>query len=216
MNKYFKLLTVLFLTTINANAMDELQIKSESTYLPSYSNRYSFLLGVNPSLPKFSDVTNLTFSYGKKLDDYWLDSNILLTNGVFNKITANNAAATTLTDDQLVGTKSTLITFGVGIGSESQYFQTLLPFENIYETIAADVTYNSFKEKNSTLSFTGFGMLAKFALSKKFSNYYSVGTQFTYNLAVVKRSANYDSESSSARSLTMSNLTVGLDLSFFL
>ena len=216
MKKYFKLLTILFLTTANAYAVDELQLKSESTYLPNFSNRYSVLLGVNPSLPKFSDVTNLTFSYGKKIDSYWLDTNILLTNGVFNKITANNAAATALVDDQLVGSKSTLITFGVGIGRESQYFQTLIPFENIYETIAADVTYNTYNEKTSALSFTGLGMLAKFALSKKFSDYFSVGTQFTYNLAVVKRAANNDTENSSARSLTMSNLTIGLDLSFFL
>ena len=216
MKKYFSALFFLILICSNAYAVEELTLIPETVINPSFTNRYTFLVGVNPSVPKMADVTNFTFSYGKKLEDFWIDSSILFTKGLFGKMTANNSTATTLTDDQLVDTKSTLTTIGLGIGRESHYIQSILAIDGLYEMMATDITYNIFKESTSGLSFTGIGMIAKFALCKKFSDYYSLGTQFTYNLAVVKRSANYDTENSSARSLMMSNLTIGFDLSFYL
>lgn len=211
-----KILFCLVFSLSRAFAVEELVLKSETAYNPTFHNRFSFMAGVNPSVQKASDVTNFNFSYGKKWDDYWLDTNALITNGVFNKITTNNSAATGLTNDQLVDTKSTMTTFGIGIGRETRYGQTLLPFHDIYEFMAANLTYNIFKENTSGKSFTGPGMIAKFSLYKRFSDYFSVGTQLTYNLAVVKRSSENESESSSNRSLTMSYVTVGFDLSFYL
>lgn len=216
MIKYFKILFLLSLVSTQAHAVEEFLLHSEAAFNPSYQNRFSFMVGVNPSLQKASDITNFTFSYGKKLESYWLDTSFLITNGLFNKITTNNPTATGLTNDQLVGTKSSMTTIGVGIGRESHYAQSLLPFNDIYELMAADLTYNIYKESTSGKSFTGPGMIAKFSLYKKFSDYFSAGTQFTYNLAVVKRSSDDNTENSSVRSLTMSYLTVGFDLSFYL
>jgi hypothetical protein len=216
MKKYFKILFFLLLVSSEVHAVEQFVLKSESTFNPTYQNRFSFLLGVNPSIQKARDVTNFTFSYGKKFEDYWLDTNFLITNGIFNKITTNNPTATGLTSDQLVDTKSSMTTIGVGIGRETRYAQTLLPFKDIYELMAANLTYNIYKENTSGKSFTGPGMIAKFSLYKRFSDYFSAGTQFTYNLAVVKRTQDPDTETSSIRSLTMSYLTLGFDLSFYL
>lgn len=216
MKKLNKILFIFILSLNSAMAAEELVINSESTFNPSHTNRFSLLVGVNPSITKAADVTNFTFSYGKKFETYWLDSNLLITNGMFNKITTNNPSATAQTSANLEGTKSTLTTIGVGIGRESRYAQTLLPFKEIYELMAANVTYNLYKETTSGKSFTGPGMIAKFSLYKKFSDYFTAGTQFTYNLAVVKRAQDTDTETSSVRSLTMSYLTVGFDLSFYL
>ena len=210
------ILVLISFLCFNVYAREELVLNSESTYNPTYQNRFSFILGVNPSIKTASDVTNFTFSYGKKFDDFWLDTNLLLTKGAFNKLTTNNQSATGLTSDQLYGTKSNLVTVGVGFGRESRYAQTLLPFSNIFELMAANITYNIYKESTSTKSFSGPGMIAKFSVYKRFSDYCSFGPQFTYSLAVVKRSADFDGEVSSARSLNMSNLTVGFDLSFYL
>lgn len=195
---------------------EELVINSEAAFIPTYHNRFSFMLGLNPNVQKAADVTNFTFSFAKKMEDYWLDTNLFYTSGLFSKLTTNNPSATTLTDEQLADTKSTHLSIGVGIGRETRYTQTLLPISEIYELMAANLTYNIFKEPTSTKSFTGPGMMAKFSVYKKFSDYVSAGTQFTYNLAVVKRAQDFDTESSSASSLTLSYLTIGFDLSFYL
>lgn len=211
------LLAVLSTTLAPTRALgEELVINSEAAFIPSYHNRFSFMLGLNPNVQKAADVTNFTFSFAKKMEDYWLDTNLFYTSGLFSKLTTNNPSATTLSDEQLADTKSTHLSIGVGIGRETRYTQTLLPISEIYELMAANLTYNIFKEPTSTKSFTGPGMMAKFSVYKKFSDYVSAGTQFTYNLAVVKRAQDFDTESSSASSLTLSYLTIGFDLSFYL
>lgn len=211
------LLAILFTSFNPSRAQgEELVINSEAAFIPSYHNRFSFMLGLNPNIQKAADVTNFTFSFAKKMEDYWLDTNLFYTSGLFSKLTTNNPSATTLSDEQLADTKSTHLSIGVGIGRETRYTQTLLPIAEIYELMAANLTYNIFKEPTSTKSFTGPGMMAKFSVYKKFSDYVSAGTQFTYNLAVVKRAQDFDTESSSASSLTLSYLTIGFDLSFYL
>lgn len=139
-----------------------------------------------------------------------------MTSAFFNKISTNNSLATGLDSSLLYNTSTSLTTLGLGIGRETRYAQTLLPFEEIYELMSADLTYNIFNESVSGKSFTGPGLLAKFSLYKKFSDYMSLGTQFTYNLASVKRAAEVDTETSSSRALTLSYLTLGFDLSFYL
>lgn len=216
MKKTFLLFLLLSLISNVAIAREELVINSEAAFIPSHENRLSFLMGLNPSMQKTGDITNLHFAFTKKMDDYWLDSNIILTNGVFSKLTTNNSLSTGLTNEQLIGSKSTHTTIGLGVGRESRYTQTLIPFSDIYELMAANLTYNIFKEPTSTKSFSGPGMMAKFSVYKRFSDYFSVGPQFTYNLAVVKRAQENDLETSSSTSLTVSYLTIGFDLSFYL
>lgn len=215
-----KILLALFfsilLFTNTAMAVEEINLKTESEFIPTYENRFSLNLGMNPSLTKSSDVANFAFSYEKKLDTFWLDTNLLVTSGVFNKISTNNSPATGLTDNQLLDTKSSMITLGAGVARTSQYTKTLIPFNNLYEVIAADITYNVFKEPTSGKSFSGPGILAKFTLNNKFSEYFSAGAQLTYTLATVKRASETDAETSSAKSLTSSYLTVGFDISFYL
>lgn len=193
----------------------ELVLNTESTYNPSYENRFSFMVGVNPSLTKSSDLSNFAFSYAKQLDHFWLDSNVIMTKGLFPEISANNPAATGATNDQLATQQNTLTTIGIGIGRETRYAQTILPFEGIYELIAADLTYNIYKENFSGKSFSGPGLLAKYSVYKRFNDYFSAGAHFNYNLAVVQR-AKENEESSSARSLTLGFLTIGFEISFFL
>ncbi len=220
MIKYFNsfLIFLIFSLLLNQSlqASEEFILRSETNFNPSFHNRFSFLLGVNPSLTKSTDVTNITFSYGKKMEDFWLDTNFLITNGLFSKMTTNNSDATTLLNSKLVDKKSNFISFGVGVARESRYSQNLLPFKDLYELMAADITYNLYKESASTKTFTGPGMIAKFSLLKKFSEYTSLGTHFTYNLAVIKRSQDFATENSSSRSLTLSYMTLGFDFSFYL
>ena len=216
MTKYITLICLIIASANSFAANHELVINQDSSFNPTHENRFSLMMGVNPSLGKATDMTNFTFSYGKKLDNFWIDANASISNGLFRKFSANNAAATGATDVQLEEQKNSLTTIGAGIGRETRYAQTLLPFDDIYELMAANLTYNMYKEDFSGKSFSGPGVLAKFSVYKRFNNYFSAGAHFNYNLAVVKRSQENDTENSSARSLTLGFLTVGVDLSFYL
>ncbi len=204
-----------FVTTY-AHSYEQLVLNNLNEHEPTFTNRYSLMLGVNPSLVHTSNITNFTLSYGKKYDHLWLDTNLLITKGIFRELSENNVRATGATDFQLADQRNFLITAGVGVAIETRYAQTLLPFENIYELVAANITYNYYKEDFSDESFTGPGLIAKFSLYNKINDYVHVGGHFNYNLAVVKRSERFEGESNSARSLTLGFITVGLDLSFYL
>ena len=201
--------------SLNSMAASELVLNTESTFNPSHDNRFSFMLGFNPSLSRAADLSNFAFSYGKQLESFWFDSNVLMTRGLFGEFSANNQPATGATDSQLLTQENTLTTIGVGIGRETRYAQTLLPFDDIYELMAANLTYNMYKEDFSGKSYAGPGLLAKFSVYKKFNEYFSAGAHFNYNLAVVEREKE-NNETTSARSLTLGFLTVGFDLSFYL
>ena len=136
--------------------------------------------------------------------------------GLFKKFSANNPTATGATDTQLEDQQNSLTTIGVGIARETRYAQTLLPLDDIYELMAANLTYNSYKEDFSGKSFSGPGLMAKFSVYKRFGDYFSAGAHFNYNLAVVKRAQDVDTETNSKRSLTLGFLTMGIDLSFYL
>ena len=211
----FSFLSIIF--SLNSQAYEELIVKNDREYQPTFNNRYTFNLGLNPSLQKATDIRNFAFNYASKIQqNYWLDFNLVTSQGLFEKMTTNNPSATQLSDLLLVGATSNHTIFGVGIAIETRYTQTLVPFADIYELIATNLTYNILQEPTSSKSFTGPGVLAKFSVYKRFSDYFSAGTQFTYNLAVVKRAEQFSNESSSAKSLTLSYLTVGFDLSFYL
>lgn len=210
------ILPILFTASITTANSAELILNTDSTFNPTHENRFSFMAGVNPSLTKSGDMSNFTFSYGKKMENYWIDTNFAMNKGLFKKFSANNTKATGATDEQLEEQQNSLTTIGVGIGRETRYAQTLLPFNDIYELMAANLTYNSYKEDFSGKSFSGPGLLAKFSVYKRFNDYFSAGAHFNYNLAVVKRAQDNDTETNSQRSLTLGFLTMGLDLSFYL
>lgn len=216
MKKLFKKCTLLLLVVCSTSLIaEELVLNTESTFNPTHDNRYSFMLGFNSSLTRAADLSNFAFSYGKQLENYWLDTNVLMTKGLFGEFSANNQPATQAAASQLETQENSLLTIGVGVGRETRYAQTLLPFEDIYEYMAANITYNKYNEDFSGYSFTGPGLLAKFSLYKKFNEYFSAGTHFNYNLAVVKREQQ-NNETSSERSLTLGFLTIGFDISFYL
>ena len=217
MKTFLKILSVsiVFLST-PIFSQDHLLSETDTTFNPSHLNSFSGMMGFNSSLTKSADLSNFAFSYGRKMNDYWLDTNLLVTTGLFHKFSSNNPTATGATDDDLAEQENSLTTFGVGIGRETRYAQSLLPFNDIYELMAANLTYNSYKEDFSGKSFTGPGLLAKFAVYKRFGDYFSAGAHLNYNLAVVKRAEELEGETNSQKSLTLGFLTLGFNLTLYL
>ncbi len=210
------LLTLIGCSLINSAYASELTIRSESSFIPTYKNRFSFITGLNPSFTKSTDMSNITLSYARSVDDYWIDTNFAMNKGLFNKFSTNNQSATGASNTQLKTQKNSLTSIGLGIGRETRYSQTLLSFKDIYEFMAANLTYNTYNEDFSGITFSGPGLLTKLSVYKRFSDYFSAGAHFNYNLAVVKRAKLNDTESNSKRSLSIGFLTVGIDLSIYL
>jgi hypothetical protein len=213
------LIILFFIIMSNLSMAAEFVINEDPKFIPDFKNRFSLLLGLNPSMTKTNQLKNVHLSYGKnKLENIWWDFNFTYIKGNFDKFTKNNASATSATDAQMNETTdaSSQISFGAGIMHETQYIQTLVPFTGMYELMSASATYNLYKDANSTKTFSGPGIIAKLSVLKKFSDYLSFGGNFIYNLAVVKRGQDTESESSSSRSLTLSNITFGIDLSLYL
>ena len=116
-NTIFKIvLSLICSTLINNVYTSEITIRSESSFVPTYKNRFSFIAGLNPSYAKAGDMNNLTLSYGRAMDDYWIDTNLAMNNGLFYKFSANNKDATGASDDQINDHKNSLTSIGLGIG----------------------------------------------------------------------------------------------------
>jgi hypothetical protein len=218
MKKNILIIMTLVISLSMSVKASELVLNSDSAFVPDYKNRFSALVGLNPSVMKSLDVKNLHLAYSKQREDLsWWDFNFTMTQGHFNKMTTNNAIATgntkTVMNDSL---QSDQLSLGVGLQYQTDYTRTILPFEGMYELMSASVTYNYFKDSQISNTFMGPGMIAKLSVLKKFSEYVSFGGNIIYNLAVVKRSQNSSTETSSQRSLTLSHLTFGLDLSLYL
>jgi hypothetical protein len=55
---------------------------------PDFKNRFSLLLGLNPSMTKTNQLKNIHFSYGKnKMENIWWDFNFTYIKGNFEKFT---------------------------------------------------------------------------------------------------------------------------------
>lgn len=219
MNKLINTLPFLVLLfTFNLKA-EELVLHTEPKYINEYNNKYSMMLGLNPSMTKTNQLINLHFSYSRETEEkFWWDYNFSIIKGNFDKFTTNNASATKETNARMLenSNSSTQILGGIGLLYRTEYSQSLIPVDSLYEIVGASLTYNVYKDSNSTKSFTGPGFIAKFSMLKKFADYLSFGGNIIYNLAVVKRGQDSDQETSSQRSLTLSHVTVGFDLSIFL
>jgi hypothetical protein len=211
-NLFITLIIYTFSASLFAN---EFKIRNDSEFNPSLANRFGFTAGANPNFQNLSAISNFNLSYARKRESYWLDFNLQIANGLFNKMTSNNPVATGLSNNQLIDTKASHVSLGIGMMLESNLTQNIFSVANVYETTTAYLTYNQYKVDSLTDSFNGPGIICKFSLLKRSSEFLSYGLNLNYLLAVVKAPVT-NTERSSSRSLTLSYLTLGFDLIFTL
>lgn len=216
--KALKLLIVLALSFPIFSSAQENRLLSPSKtgFNPSLKNRYSLMAGVNSSLTKASELKNFSFAYSRQIENFWIDGNIMMTQGLFKNFSENNPAATQSVDPEMLDQENTMITIGIGVAKETTYSQNLFSLPDLYEFMSANLTYNTYKEDYSGKSFSGPGLLAKFQAYKRFNDFFSAGINMHYTLALLKRSQDSETESSSSRTLSISTLTFGLGLNFYL
>lgn len=211
-------LVVLLLTTLlySFSAMAEFELKSESTFEPEFNNRFNLNFGLNPSLGRSQDIKAITLSYAREWEkNFWVLAHYQLTGIKFRDLAENNPTATNVANADIEEEAERLNSIGLGLGHQSRYIATLLPFD-LYEFTEAAITYSSFTEKIGSESFKGPGIKAKYTVLKPIGRYTHLGLSLDYNLISFKRAANNDEETSSQRGFSASWLTFGFDLTFFL
>lgn len=186
----------------------------EAYNIKSDSGRYSFLYHFNADVKDVADISTFEFIYGQKRSFGWLEFSIAKISGEFQELTENNASLGGTSQEFLEESAGVLV-IGAGLSYRTKYVRHLIAMDTIYETISAQLTYNQFDENFRGETFSGPGIKADFGIHKRTSEAFHFGVRMSYNLAHVKKAQEFEGHSSTARSLLLTWLSLGLDLTFY-
>lgn len=187
-------------------------LQDYNTY--SDKNRTSFLYHVNNDINSITNITTLEFNYAHKFELAWLELFAIRTTATFNEITDSNPNDFS-GGEALDLTEESLLAFGAGLSYRSSWIQELVNSDKMFTTTAASLGWYSLSENFSGFTYSGPGIKTDFGIHRRSSRSMHYGVRMSYNLASVKRAQETELERSSQRSLTLSWLTVGFDLSFY-
>ncbi len=177
-------------------------------------NRIGFLYHVNSDFTALTDVQTFEAVYAHRFNELWLELFGMRTTGNFKDLTANNTAEGAATED-LLGSSDTVTAFGGSISYRDSWIGHLLDTEKLFTTTTAGVGWYQFHETYRDKTYSGPGLKADFGIHNRATRTMHYGIRMSYNLASVKRAAEEDTETSSARAHTLTWLTFGFDLSFY-
>ncbi|MCO4793309.1 MAG: hypothetical protein KC493_06350 [Bacteriovoracaceae bacterium] len=186
----------------------------EAYNIKNDQSKYSFLYHFNSDVKDIASISTFEFIYGTKRDFGWLDFSIAKISGEFQELTENNPSLGS-TSQEFLEESAGLLVLGVGLGFRTKYIRHLVAIDTLYETIAASLTYNQFDENFRSEKFAGPGIKADFGIHKRTSEAFHFGWKMSYNLAHVKKAKEFDTEGSAGRSLLLTWLSFGLDLTFY-
>ncbi len=198
-----------------AQADDELGIELEDYNTSSDSNRYSLLLHTNADLMDAAGILGFEFIYGRKFSMGWWEIGATRTQANFKEITDVNTSVLNANVTDLEESTSTLLTIGTGFSYRSNLIQNLFNWNDLYETTSAHFQYVSMSEEVTGESLSGAGLKADFGVHKRSSRSFHYGVKMSYNIANVKRAATDETETSSARSLTLNWISLAFDLTYY-
>jgi len=178
-------------------------------------NRYSLLVHASPNFMEISDFIGFEFIYGRKMDFAWWEISATRSQASFDEITDIDTTVINASKTDLEESTSTLLTVGTGLSYRSNLIQNLISWHDLYETTSAHIQYVSMTEEVTSESLSGLGFKADFGIHKRSSKSFHYGLKMSYNIANVKRAALTDTETSSARSLTLNWISLALDLTYY-
>lgn len=177
-------------------------------------NRLSFLYHLNSDLTALTDVQTLEASYAHRFNDLWVEFFGLRTSGQFKDLSGNNPLEGPSSED-LISSSDTVTVFGASLSYRDSWIGNLLDTDKVFTTTSAGLGWYSFHQTFRDLTYTGPGLKADFGIHRRSSRTMHYGIKMSYHLASVKRSEEFEGETSSARSQTLNWLTFGFDLSFY-
>lgn len=177
-------------------------------------NRTSFLYHLNNDLTDLTGIQTLEFNYAHRFELAWVEFFGLRTTGRFEELTTNNPSEGA-DSTELRETEDSILAFGASISYRSNWVQELVNSDKMFTTTAAGIGWYNYTQNLRVKSYSGPGLKTDFGLHLRSSRSIHYGMKMSYHLANVKRSAEFDGETSSQRSHTLSWLTFGFDLSFY-
>ncbi len=173
------------------------------------SSRLSFIYGINSSLTKAAELSQLEFNYAKKWGYTWFDFSYSQFKARTYRLT--NAFSTTENKDE---DTFSLNNFGAGLTYRTSLIQNFLDGA-YFETTTARLVYatgtNTVDEKN----YVGWGLQTDFGVHKRLSANFHLGLKGSYNFRVLRKEQEFDTESGNSRGITLSWLSFAGDLSFY-
>jgi len=175
----------------------------------------------NPNIRKLSSLASLELMLSKNLDWFWLEGFFSATSAQFSEIMVNRsfsnfaqpeAEANFIRDED---TEQKLTTIGFGIGHRFRWLQGIFSARDVFEHVAAYLTYHSLKDAGRDLSYAGPGFRADFGLHKRLTSAFHLGVNLSYNLGVVDREKIFETERREDRTFVVSWLSLGADLAFY-
>lgn len=182
------------------------------------SSRFSAIFRTNFNVQKMDGLRSFEAIYAKKMELFWAEFIVKKTTARYECLTKNNDNVSPSNSD-LEQSNSDLLTLGLGLSLRSDIIQDVLGdiinTDRFFETTSAALTYNRLNDTYRSETFSGPGFQADYGIHYRAYPSFHIGPRFSYNLALVKKSASEEGQTSINRSLTLSWVTLGLDFSFY-
>ena len=177
-------------------------------------NRFSLLGHINKDFETIGDVMAGEVIYAKRFDLAWIEVFGLMTKATLGEIAKNNPSTGSNTLD-FRNSADTVRAFGAGVSYRNRWIQSIFNSDKVFSTTAASLGWYMLNNNERSEDYAGPGMKADFGIHRRGSRTTHYGFKMSYHLAHVKKEKEFDTESSTARSLLLTWLTFGFDLSFY-
>lgn len=174
--------------------------------------RVSFIYHFNKDIADPTSLQSMEFIYAFQQNNYWYEffgQRISARLEEFSEAGANSIGTNE------VQLKDSILSFGGSLAMRGQWIQDLVNSKKMFTTTSAGIGYYSFSETSQVQTYNGPGLKLDFGFHRRSTPKFHYGAKMTYQIATVKREVAFEGETSSQRSLTLSWLTFGFDLSFY-
>jgi hypothetical protein len=177
-------------------------------------NRVSFLYHLNNDLTALTNLQTVEFNWAHRFDLAWVEFFFFRTQAKFEELTENNPNEGGITAD-LLQSDDSVLAGGASISYRGNWVGELFQSDKVFSTISAGLGWYRFSESLRGLTYSGPGLKCDFGVHRRSSRSIHYGMKMSYHLSHTKRAAEFEGESSSARSQVLSWLSLGFDLSFY-
>lgn len=176
------------------------------------TSRMSFSYQLNADVQDIAGIKTIEGIYSRRLNTFWLDAFFSHTTGKYKDIAHHNSAlgAAPPIDQPEVVTGA-----GLGLSLHGNITRHFTKSDKVFEIISASLGYYSLNEQFRNESFNGFGLKTDASIILRSSGNFSYGFKVSYQLANVVKKEGPAGQSRSQRSLLLTWLSAGIDVSLY-
>lgn len=172
-------------------------------------NRLSLVYHFNKDFSSIAGIQNIEGIFAKKFSSYWIEFFAFQLAATNSEIFASGASL-----DQ-GESEDSIFAFGASISYRGDWIQDFLGSNNLYSMTSAGLGYYSYTNNFTEDTYKGIGLKCDFGMHYRTSPTFHYGMKISYHLAPMTRAGTFEGEPSSARSVTASWVSLGLDLSLY-